>query len=339
VLAFRPRTTLPRLPDDTAWTAPAQAWAVAIEEQVMVLDPARWALVTDLDDLVAALPRGLAGAVRVVSEDGLVELRTSEHVAIAGAMAELGSLRGRLTAALGRVGLRAAVAGSHPTADWRERGGAEPTFALHVHVAVPDGDRAALAHDRLRGHLPLLLALSANSPFLRGGETGMASARGEALADPDAGLALHPERGTLMLGVMDAQTRLADTGALAALAQCLVRLEATRRTRRGERHAPLEALADARGRAAAHGMRADLHDPRRAADRPARELARELIDACSEHAVALDCVRELDRVRGLVARPGEAYQRSQARLRPGESSGGRRLRRLTGELSAAFVDA
>jgi gamma-glutamyl:cysteine ligase YbdK (ATP-grasp superfamily) len=46
-----------------------------------------------------------------------------------------------------------------------------------VHVAVPDPDSALRAINRLRSHLPLLLALSANSPFWQGRETGLASAR------------------------------------------------------------------------------------------------------------------------------------------------------------------
>jgi len=305
----------------------------------MVLDPAGWGLVTDLHDVLSALPRGLAGQAGTRPDGCTVVLRTHVHPTVGQAVAELGGLRGRLTAALGRVGRRAAVAGSHPSADWRERACGEPTFALHVHVAVPDGRRAAVAAGRLRAHLPLLLALSANSPFHRGRETGLASVRGGALDDPDADLRLHPDRGMLEIGVMDAQTRLADVGALAALAQCTVRREATRSLKRSERHAPLQALREARRRAATDGMRALLHDARTATDRPARDLATELIDACAEHASALDCLDALEHARGLAASPGEAVQRARARLRPGEPAGGRRLRRLTGELSAAFVDA
>src|SRR5206468_3677009 len=53
----------------------------------------------------------------------------------------------------------------------------EPTYALHVHVGVPDPELALQVLNRMRVHLPLLLALSANSPFLRGRETGFASTR------------------------------------------------------------------------------------------------------------------------------------------------------------------
>ena len=93
------------------------------------------------------------------------------------------------------MGLRAACAGTHPFAVWhdtvvssgeryqavygsmRELARREPTFALHVHVGVPDPEDAIALMNRMRAHLPLLLALSANSPFWQGRDTGLASAR------------------------------------------------------------------------------------------------------------------------------------------------------------------
>jgi carboxylate-amine ligase len=340
MLAFRSRTRSSPAPDEREWTAPPQAWAVALTEQAMVLDPTRWSLVGDVTEIVPALPPSLSRSVRPSAGDTALELHTGTHATVGPAVAELGSLRGRLTAALCRAGLRAAAAGAHPSADWSTTGHRreEPTFALHVAVAVPDFGRATLAHDRLRNHLPLLLALAANSPFLRGRETGLSSARGHALQDPSADARLRPDRGLLELQVMDAQTRLCDAGALAALVQCLVRMEATRPVRRSDRRAKLETVVSGRARAATRGMGAALHDPRQGQDRPARELATELVDACTEHAVALGCLKELERVRLLAARPGDVQQRARARLRPGEPAGGRRLRVLTGELSAAYLD-
>ena len=91
--------------------------------------------------------------------------------------------------------MRAAVAGTHPLvraedvqvspgaryqylhSSLRELARREPTFALHVHVGVPDSESAIRLLNRMRTHLPLLLALSANSPFWRGGVTGLASTR------------------------------------------------------------------------------------------------------------------------------------------------------------------
>jgi carboxylate-amine ligase len=331
MLAFRSRTRTPPAPDAEGWSTQRQAWAVSLTEQAMVLDPLRWELVDDVAPLAHDLPPSLRRAVAATDDGTALEVRTGGHATVSSAIGELRALRGRLTAAIGRAGLRLAAAGSHPSHT--------PTFALHIGVTVPTAGEAALAHDRLRGHLPLLLALSANSPFLQMRETGLASARGGALQDPTDDLALHPDRGLLELRVMDAQTRLRDVAALAALVQSLVRLEGTRPARRSDRRARLETIVTGRTHAATLGMRAMLHDVRRATDRPARDLATELVDACVEHAAALGCSAELERVRLLAARPGDVQQRARAGLRPGEPAGGRRLRVLTGELSAAYMDA
>jgi carboxylate-amine ligase len=328
MLAFRPRTRLPHAAEERGWAVAPVPWAVALAEQAMVLDPVRWELVEDVAPVVAALPPSLARTVGAAEDGGALVLQTSAHATVAGAIAELGSLRGRLTAALGRNGgLRAAAAGSHPSAD------AGRTYGLHVAIAMQDFGRATLAHDRLRNHLPLLLALSANSPFLQGRETGLCSARGEALDDPADDLALRPGHGSLEVRVLDAQTRLCDVAALAALVQSLTRMEATRTVRRSDARATLENLVAGRARAAAHGMRAHLPDG------PARDLATALVGQCAEHAARLGCLAELERVRLLAARPGDVQQRARARLRPGEAAGGRRLRALAGELSAAYLDA
>jgi carboxylate-amine ligase len=327
MLAFRPRTRLPPPTQERGWAASPVPWAVAITEQAMVVDPQRWELVADVLPLVATLPPSLTGTVCAGDDGHALELRTGGHATVGEAVAELGALRGRLTAQLGRSGFRAAAAGAHPSAD------AGHTYALHVAVAIPDFARATLAHDRIRNHLPLLLALSANSPFLQGRETGLSSVRGDALDDPAADATLHPEHGRLEVRVLDAQTRLCDVAALAALIQSLVRLEATRSVRRGDGRAKLETLVAGRARAAAHGMRAELPGG------AARHLATALVAQCTEHAATLRCLAELERVRLLAARPGDVQQRARAGLRPGEAAGGRRLRALTHELSAAYLDA
>jgi carboxylate-amine ligase len=332
MLAFRSRSRTAPAPasDEHGWTTPRQAWAVSLTEQAMVLDPVRWELIDDVTPLARDLPPSLRCAVIATADGTALEVRTTSHATVSSAIGELRALRGRLTAAVGRAGLRLAVAGSHPAH--------APTFGLHVGVTIPTAGQAALAHDRVRGHLPLLLALAANSPFLHARETALASARGGALQDPTDDLAVHADHALLELRVMDAQTRLCDVAALAALVQSLVRLEGTRPPRRGDRRAKLENAVTGRTQAATLGMRAMLHDTRRATDRPARELAAELVDACVEHAAALGCHDELERVRLLAARPGDVRQRAHARLRPGEPAGGRRLRALTGELSAAYME-
>ena len=63
------------------------------------------------------------------------------------------------------------------------------TFGLHIHVGVDSGDKAVMIADRILRHLPMLLALSANSPFWNGRNTGLRSQRSKVMADlPSAGL-------------------------------------------------------------------------------------------------------------------------------------------------------
>lgn len=325
MLAFRPRTRTVT-PADAAvdgWRAEAAAYAVAIREEAMVLEPARWDLVEDVRPLAERLPPSLRRGVRARDDSAALVISTGFHQTVGGAISELGSLRGRLTAALGRDGLRVAAAGAHPEHD--------VTFGLQVAVAIPDGHRAATAHDRMRAHLPLLLALSANAPFLDGGETGLATARGARLEDPSQDLQLDPDRGALTVAILDAQTQLRDVAALTALVQCLTRLEATRRTHRHDRRVRLETVVTGRDRAARLGMDAHLDH-----DRPARDVAAQALAECAPHARTMQCLQQLDAIRQLAAAPGDARQRGSARLRPGERSGGRRLRALTAALSAAY---
>ena len=185
------------LPEWANWAVdPARpAWTVGIEEEVMLVEPETWALAQRIDSLLPELSPGLAAHVSAETHACTLELATGIHNTIRSATAELYRLRSALAMELKAIGLRAAVAGTHPLALGHEievSGGAryqllheglrmlarrEPTFALHVHVGVPTPELAIRAADRLRGHLPLILALSANSPFWGGRDSGMASAR------------------------------------------------------------------------------------------------------------------------------------------------------------------
>ncbi|WP_254534644.1 glutamate--cysteine ligase [Halomarina litorea] len=104
-------------------------------------------------------------------------------------------------------GLGIAAAGLHPAAKWRELDHAEKpryrtqleriqypqhrntTAGLHVHVGVDDAEKATWVANELRWHLPVVLALSANSPFWNGFDTGLASARAKIFeALPNTGM-------------------------------------------------------------------------------------------------------------------------------------------------------
>ena len=343
------------------WHGDAQRpWTVGIEEEVMLLEP-DGRLANRVDDVLAALPADVAGHTAPETHACVLELRTAPHATVAAAALELGGLRERVDGTLReQLGLRAAVAGIHPSAD---RGDAqltdhpryhevaastralaerEPTMAQHVHVGVPDEAMAVRALDGLRGELPVILALSANSPFWLGRDSGFASMRtpifstfprsgtprrfggyGEYVAAvgallrsraiPDPGFVwwdarLQPRLGTVEVRVMDAQSRLLDVAALAAVVQCAVRRAAEGRRRR---HVPPpELLAENRFLAARDGMDAQLLDERRDGGRRAvRAALAELLEDCAGPAASLGCSAELEDAAGLAADPGYARQR------------------------------
>ena len=161
----------------------------------MLLDPHSWSLVQSSDDVIARLSGELSAHVSPETHASVIELTTGVHADVDGVVAELASLRSRLADELGAMGLRIAAAGTHPLTlrDETEVSGAmryralqnslrvlarrEPTMALHVHVGVPDPEDAIRLLNGLRRNLSVLLALSANSPFWQGHDSGFASAR------------------------------------------------------------------------------------------------------------------------------------------------------------------
>jgi len=327
----------------------------------MLLEPAGWSLVPRIGDVLAGLPPSLFGHASAETHACVVELATRPHRTVAAAIAELQGLRGELARALAGRGLRSAVAGTHPTVIWhdvevspdpryqriddsmRALAHREPTFALHVHVGVPDPVRAVRALDGIREYLPLLLALSANSPYWQGRDTGLASTRvpifsmfprsgiarafgdyrnwvaavdvmvrGGAIPDPsflwwDA--RLQPRLGTVEVRVMDAQTRLEDTAALAALVQSLVRFHAEGAHRLGGGLTP-EALAEDRFLAARDGMAAEFVGGFRGRRPRAVERLAGVLAACAPVADTLGCLAELESAAELAESPGHARQRA-----------------------------
>jgi carboxylate-amine ligase len=350
----------------------------------MLLDPRRgWSLAQRIDDVLEALPDALAGYVSAETHQAAIELTTDPHPSVAPAVAQLHGLRGKLAEALSKLGLAAAAAGTHPSASWsetevttssryrvihrtmRDLAMREPTFALHVHIGVPDPDRAIELYNRLRVHLPLLLALSGNSPFWRGRDSGFASTRtilfqafprtglprrfgsfGEwaevvdlqirarALPEPTFlwwDVRPQPRFGTVEVRVMDAQSNVVDTSALVALVQSIARLELEDGYVADHIVRAEEALAENRFIAARDGVAARLIDSTEESLRPVTELLTELLEAVRPHAEALGCAAELARVPALADFPGAARQRSYHTDEAG-------FEQLVATLAATFTD-
>ena len=122
----------------------------------------------------------------------------------------------------------------------------------------------------------------------------------------------QPRFGTVEVRIMDAQTKLGDTAAIAALVQCIVRAEVEAGTHL-ERWMPQEVLSENRFLAARDGMDAELIEPELERRVPARELLADLVAICRPHAQDLGCEAELDRVPALGAQTGAQRQIDLAR--------------------------
>ena len=347
----------------------------------MLLDPASWSLTQRADEVLALAGEDLAGRCAAETHEAALELRTGPHATVREAIAELRDLRSLLVRDVSRLGMAAASCGTYPgpmteptrvspssryqviyqtTRDLARR---EPTFALHVHVGVPDPQRAIRLVNQLRAHLPLLLALSASSPLLRGRATGLASnrtilfqgfprtgiprrfdsyrdwvatvdllVRSGAIPEPTFlwwDVRPQPRLGTVEVRIMDAQPRLASTAALAALVQTLARLELEQGFASHKLACAQEVLAENRFIAARDATAAELIDPVNASLVPLPRLLDDVLTATRPHAVALDAVQELDEVRTLMLAP---EPRRQERL---AASAG--VPQLVADLAARFT--
>jgi carboxylate-amine ligase len=178
--------------------AQATDLTVGLEEEFAILDPVTLDLVPRFEELRdCAIERDPLLGASITGEliSSEIEIVSGRGENLADALARQRERRLRLFALAGREGAGLGATGTHPWADYRhqpiidtehykrvEQGlkyvaWRNNTFSLHVHVGVNDIDRAVRVCDRLRPVLPLLLALSANSPYLDGRDSGLHSAR------------------------------------------------------------------------------------------------------------------------------------------------------------------
>jgi carboxylate-amine ligase len=172
-------------------------FTVGIEEEFAVLDPATLSLAPRFEELrdAAQADRVLAESIAGELISSEIEIRSGRGEDLAAALARQRDRRRRLFALAAAHGIALGATGTHPWSDYREQRIIETehyrrveeglkyvawrnnTFSLHVHVGVRGADRAVQVTDRLRPVLPLLLATSANSPYLDGRDSGLHTAR------------------------------------------------------------------------------------------------------------------------------------------------------------------
>jgi carboxylate-amine ligase len=293
--------------------------------------------------------------------DGVVELVTPVCDNAAGVCRSLRGLRAEVLAS--NAGTLLGV-GVHPTADFGDvshrRGARYDVISastrsllrqsaycgVHIHVGMPDPETAIAAYNGMRKWVPLLQALSANSPFWHGHDSGLASTRTvlchsvprtglprafhdwtdyeqtmeEVLAaaeldDPGAlwwDLRPHPRLGTLEVRVLDAQSSLADLEALVALVHCLAVHEANSHD---EGSASSEVLAEATFRALRDGVAArfSLGD----GVRSVREHATHALHLAQGYVEPLGCDLAVRQITRLLAQGNGAVRQRNAYGRGG----------------------
>jgi glutamate---cysteine ligase / carboxylate-amine ligase len=253
-----------------------EAYTLGVEEEYMLLDPETFDLVQRIDTVLAAFV-GHEDEAQMKPElmQSTLEVATPVCRTAGEADRELRRLRNAVRTIASENGLRVGSSGTHPFSLYerqritaRDRYRAlvdqmqyvarrELIFGLHVHVAVDDPDKAIHVVNGLLVDLPLLLALSASSPFWRGEPTGLRSTRQPIFAafprsgppprfrDYDDYAAVvgqlektgciadythiwwdirpHPRLGTVEIRICDSVTRLEDAVAIAAFCQALVK--------------------------------------------------------------------------------------------------------------------
>ncbi|HEY1540168.1 MAG TPA: YbdK family carboxylate-amine ligase [Solirubrobacteraceae bacterium] len=172
---------------------------VGLEEEFAVLDPQTLDLVPRFEELrdAAAEDPGLQDAITGELISSEIEIISGRGEDLHDAISNQRDRRRRLFALAARRGIALGSTGAHPWADYREQRNIDTehyrrvvdglgyvarrnnTFSLHVHVGVRGADRAVALCDRLRPVLPLLLAVSASSPFLEGRDTLLHSVRSQ----------------------------------------------------------------------------------------------------------------------------------------------------------------
>ncbi len=334
------------------------AYTVGIEEELMILDPSSYALVNAIDDLLEDSPDG---DIKPELLQSVLEISTKPCADIGEAGAALRSLRRQVRDTAERKGRCIGSAGTHPVARWEDQlvtrapryrdlvealrfvARQEIIFGLHVHVGLDDADKAIHVANGMRVHVPILLALSANSPYWRGDDTGLASARMpifrafprvgippyyEDWADYERRIGFmvdtgvmedytwlwydvrpHPNFGTVEIRAMDAQTHVDHTLGLAALIQAMVK-ELAEHFDEGKQLAeyPYEMLDENKWLASRHGLEGELVDLPERETVTAKALARRLYDRLKDHAQDLGAADALESVLDLLEHGNGAYR-------------------------------
>jgi carboxylate-amine ligase len=329
------------------------SFTLGIEEEFAIVDPETRELRSHIQEILEGGKVMLKEQIKPEMHQSVVELGTEICQSVVEARAHVIELRSRLAELAGRAGLKIASAGTHPFSHWRDQlitegeryqeivkdmqqlARANLIFGLHVHVGIPDREAAIHVMNQARYFLPHIYALSVNSPFWVGQDTGLKGYRLKVFERfprtgiPDAfeslseyedyckllvktgcvdnakkiwwDIRLHPFFDTLEVRVCDAQSRVDDTLAIAALIQAVIanlyKLQWQNMSFRIYRRRLID---ENRWRASRYGIGGKLIDFGRETEVDTRSLLNELLEFVSTEVNELGSEKEMAHIERIM---------------------------------------
>jgi carboxylate-amine ligase len=310
--------------------------SIGIEEEYQTIDPRTRDLRSHIQaEIVQKGKTLLAERVKPEMHQSVIEIGTGVCRNIKEAKEEIRSIRRQMITLAKENGLRLAAAGTHPFAQWRDQeiypddryrmivedmkmvARANLIFGLHVHIGIEDKETAIHIMNGARYFLPHLLALSTNSPFWLGMDTGLRSYRCKVFDKfprtniPDLysswsefenyvnlliktkciddakriwwDIRPHPHFPTLEFRVCDIPMRVDETIAIAALCQAIIaKLYRLHEQNLTFRHYSRALIMENKWRAARYGLDGKLIDFGKQTEVPERELINEILEFVSD---------------------------------------------------------
>jgi carboxylate-amine ligase len=334
-------------------SAKDHVFTVGVEEEFQIVDPETRELRSHIQEILADGKMILEERVKAEMHQSVVELRSEVCHDTAGARQQVVRLRSELAMLAARDGLKIASAGTHPFSHWMDQlitaderyativkdmqqiARVNLIFGLHVHVGIPDREEAIQLMNQARYFLPHIYALSVNSPFWLGQNTGFKSYRHniferfprtgipdifESLSEyedylkllistnciDDAkkiwwDIRLHPFFDTLEFRICDAQSGVDDTIALAAMIQAIVfKLHKLLRQNISFRIYRRREIDENRWRASRYGLDGKLIDFGRGREVDTRSLIHEILEFISPEVDELGSQREMAHIERIL---------------------------------------
>ena len=340
---------------------------LGVEWELMLVDRETRELTSGAAEVIgSALPAGAEEHPTAKHElfSSTIEVITGICSTVGEATADLAGTIEALQPEVERRGQALMCAGTHPFTDWQSQQISPgeryaklvddmqwlarrlQIFGVHVHVGVRHPDKAVHVVNALTAYVPHLLALSASSPYWKGSDTGLASARSKVFEGlPTAGLPFmlddwdeferymetllktkaissikevwwdirpHPAFGTVEMRIADGLPTLGEVGSVAAIVQCLVEMFDREMDKGYTLPRPkMWVVRENKWRAVRHGMDAEIITGEDHQLVPVREALLELVRDLSPTAERLGCLEELLRVQAVVE-GGASYARQRA---------------------------